>query len=242
MDKREEEEHLAPEEMDSHKKPSNETMDILSRVESGELEVNDAIKQLEGEEKPEEKIDILDQLEQGHIDVEEAIHRLEEGAQSSVGQEAVTDRSYEPADGKGDQRKWRDWWLVILASSLGVIALAGWLGTIGGWWWICAGPGLLAGFALMVLALASRNSPWLHLRVDTGQQSWPRHIALSFPLPIRLASWGLKTWGPRIPNLSDTAVDELILALEGNLSKDTPLYIDVQEDPSTGERVQIFLG
>jgi hypothetical protein len=242
MDKREEEDNLAPEEMDSPKKPSNDTMKILSRVESGELGVNDAIKQLKGEEKPEDKIDILDQLEQGHIDVEEAIHRLEEDAYTTGGQAAVTDGSFQPSESADDLGKWRDWWLVILASSLGIIALAGWLGTIGGWWWICAGPGLLVGFALMVLALASRDAPWLHLRVDTGQKTWPRHIALSFPLPVRLASWGLKKWGPRIPSLSDTAVDELILALEGNLSKDTPLYIDVQEDPSTGERVQIFLG
>jgi hypothetical protein len=242
MDKNAKEDNLTPEEMDSNKDPSNDTMEILSRVESGELDVNNAIKQLHGEEKPEKKMDVLEQLEQGHIDVEEAIHRLEGEDSVSIGKTTGSDSSVVPSEGTDSRRKWRDWWLVFLASSLGIIALAGWLGTIGGWWWVCAGPGLLAGFALMVLALASKDSPWLHLRVDTGQKTWPRHIALSFPLPIRLASWGLKTWGPRIPSLSDTAVDELILALEGNLSKDTPIYIDVQEDESTGERVQIFLG
>jgi hypothetical protein len=49
-------------------------------------------------------------------------------------------------------------------------------------------------------------------------------------------------WGPRIPNLDETVIDDLILALEGNISKDTPLHIEVQEDETTGERVEIFLG
>lgn len=242
MDEREDERSMDDEKSASQKNLSNDTMRILSRVESGELDVTDAIKQLSGKQEPEKKIDILDQLEQGRIDVEEAIHRLEGADPASIGEAASVEDTFTPSEGTGAPGKWRDWWLVILASALGVIALTGWLGTIGGWWWLCAGPGLVVGFALLVLALASRNAPWLHLRVDTGQKTWPRHIALSFPLPIRLASWGLKTWGSRIPNLSDTAVDELILALEGNLSKDTPIFIDVQEDESTGERVQIFLG
>jgi exonuclease VII small subunit len=242
MDNNKEDAYLEEGKVDPQEQHSDSTMEILNRVESGELDVEDAVKHLRGEEGPEKKVDILDQLEQGHIDVEEAIHRLEGALPSSVGGEATGESSFAPSDGTSAPRKWRDWWLVILASSLAVIALTGWLGTLGGWWWLCAGPGLILGFVLLVVALASKNAPWLHLRVDTGQQTWPRHIALSFPLPIRLASWGLKTWGSRIPNLSDTAVDELILALEGNLSSDSPIYIEVQEDETTGERVQIFLG
>jgi hypothetical protein len=242
MDKDKDDAYIEQGEIDPGEEPSNESMEILSRVESGELDVEEAIKHLSGEKAPEKKLDILDQLEQGHIDVDEAIHRLEDVQFSSIGDGQVVEDSIASADDVSAPRKWRDWWLVILASSLAVIALAGWLGTLSGWWWLCAGPGLIMGFVLLVIALASQNAPWLHLRVNTGQRTWPRHIALSFPLPVRLASWGLKTWGSRIPNLSDTAVDELILALEGNLSSDSPIYIEVQEDESTGESVQIFLG
>ncbi len=241
MNKKEEDAFMEHEEQESDKKVPNDRMEILNRVESGEIDVGKAIAHLRGEEGPENKMDILDQLEQGQIDVDEALHRLEAGT-DSAGAVSSIDSPYAPSDEASAPRKWRDWWLVILASALAVIAMGGWLGTIGGWWWLCAGPGLILGFVLLVIALASRNAPWLHVRVDTGQKTWPRHIALSFPLPIRLASWGLKVWGPRIPSLSETALDELILALEGNLSKDTPIYIDVQEDESTGERVQIFLG
>jgi hypothetical protein len=242
MDKKEEDPSMQQDEMDSEKKPSVNRIEILNKVESGEMEISEAIDRLKSNKEPEKKIDILDQLEQGHIDVEEALHRLEGTGTVPTGEAESAEASSASSGARIAPRKWHDWWLVILASALAVIAIGGWLGTVGGWWWLCATPGLIVGFVLLVLALASRNAPWIHLRVDTGQKTWPRHIALSLPLPIRLASWGLKTWGPRIPNLNETAVDELILALEGNLSKDTPIYIDVQEDESTGERVQIFLG
>jgi hypothetical protein len=242
MDNNKDDTNLEEGKAEAQERRSNNTMDILNRIESGELDVEDVVKHLRGEEGSEKKLDILDQLEQGQIDVEEAIHRLEETLPSPIDSETTGESSFAPSDRTSAPRKWRDWWLVILASSLAVIALTGWLGTLGGWWWLCAGPGLIVGFVLLVIAFASQNCPWLHLRVDTGQRTWPRHIALSFPLPIRLASWGLKTWGYRIPNLNDTAIDELILALEGNLSSDSPIYIEVQEDETTGERVQIFLG
>lgn len=212
-------------------------MDILSKIESGEIDVEHALSYLQGGKAPEKEMDVLEKLEQGQIDVQEALHRLEQG------KGADTFGSSVPAeDIPGPARKWRDWWLVFLASGLGILAFGGWLGTVGGWWWLCGGPTLILGVILFILALASRNAPWLHLRVDTGQQTWPRRIALSFPIPVKLASWGLRMWGPRIPKLDETAIDDLILAMEGNLSSDTPIYIEVQEDETTGERVQIFLG
>lgn len=242
MDDKEKELNNELENSEPQGEPSNERLEILNRIESGEIEVSEAIKRLQGEEEPEEAMDVLDKLEEGEIDVQEALLRLEEASNARDFDGTSVRTSFPSESTDHVPKKWRDWWLVILASSLGVIALSGWLGTIGGWWWICAGPGLLLGFVLLVVAFGSRDAPWLHLRVDTGQQSWPRHIALSFPIPIRLASWGLKTWGPKIPRLNDTAVDELILALEGNLSKDNPIYIEVEDDETTGERVQIFLG
>jgi hypothetical protein len=212
-------------------------LDLLRQIESGQINVDEALQRLQADHETEREMDVLEQLEEGQIDVEEALHRLEiSKAETSSAQPDPSVKT--PIS----DRKWRDWWLVILASGLAILALGGWLGTIGGWWWVFGGPLLLLGLILFVVALASRNAPWLHLRVDTGQQSWPRHIALSLPLPIKLASWGLRMWGPRIPNLDETAIDDLILALEGNISKDTPLHIEVQEDETTGERVEIFLG
>jgi hypothetical protein len=45
-------------------------------------------------------------------------------------------------------------------------------------------------------------------------------------------------WSPR---LKDTNVDELIVALNDSVTRDEPLFIDVQEG-ADGERVQVYIG
>lgn len=216
---------------------SESQLEILSQIESGQINVDDALQRLQATKGPENEMEVLEKLEQGQIDVQEALHLLENSVPT-----ASVDPAVPSEDVPGPAENWRDWWLVFFASALGILAIGGWLATLGGWWWLLGGPTLFLGFVLLVLSLASKNAPWLHLRVDTGQQTWPRRIALSFPIPIKLASWGLRVWGPRIPNLDETAIDDLILAMEGQLSSDTPIYIEVEEDETTGEKVQIFLG
>ena len=46
---------------------------------------------------------------------------------------------------------------------------------------------------------------------------------------------------PFIPQLEDTGVDDLIIALRDSASSGEPLFIDVQDDEE-GERVQIYFG
>jgi hypothetical protein len=242
MDKNENNAFLEPQEDEHLPDGISQRMDILKKIESGDIDVNEAIQRLQDEDKPTKGLDILNQLEQGQIDFQEALHRLEkekEAGEVGYGPRKVP---FSEAEGIKPPQRWRSWWLVLLASGLGVTGLGGWLGTVGGWWWLCGGPLLFMGIVLLVIAVASNNLPWLHIRVDTGQKTWPRQINLSFPVPLRFASWVIATWGPKIKQLDKTAIDELILALEGSLSKDTPIFIDVHEDASTGERVQIFLG
>jgi hypothetical protein len=112
---------------------------------------------------------------------------------------------------------------------------------VGGWWWLLAAPMLLAGGTILILLLASLGSPWVHVRVDTGQKSWPRRIAISLPLPLRISAWGLRTFGVYIPGLENTSLDELLVELEGSLSKGHPIQIEVEEGDS-GERIQVYLG
>ena len=75
----------------------------------------------------------------------------------------------------------------------------------------------------------------------TGEKEWPRNIALSFPLPIRLTAWFLRTFGPHIPQLKDTGVDELILALGDSASPGNPLLVNVNEGEG-GEQVEVYIG
>lgn len=218
----------------------DERMDILSMIESGEIDVEEGLKRLRDEKVDDSSGDPLSKLEAGEIDVSEAIRIIErEGARGS---ESSSEPDVERESMGPSPEKWRSWWLLIPATGFVVTAFGGWLGTIGGWWWLCAGPSLLVGILILLFGLVTQNAPWLHIRVDTGQETWPRRIAISFPVPIRLASWGIRTWGHYAGSIDATAVDELLLSLEGNLSSDNPIHIQVNEDDETGEKIQVYLG
>ncbi len=143
--------------------------------------------------------------------------------------------------------KWKQWWLIPLWIGLGITVLGGllmyWAYTAGGFsfWFACATLPFMAGVLVAALASASRTSRWIHVRVNTGQEEWPRKISLSFPLPIRLAAWFLRVFGQFIPKLKETGVDELILALEDSTSPENPLFVDVHEGDG-GEHVQVYIG
>jgi hypothetical protein len=66
-------------------------------------------------------------------------------------------------------------------------------------------------------------------------------MALSFPLPLTLAAWALRLAQPFVPQLRDTGVDDLIIALRHSTAEGQPLVVDVQDD-ETGERVEIYIG
>jgi hypothetical protein len=212
---------------------------ILQQIEAGEISVDDGLKMLENLQ-PTGSDDVLDQLESGKIDVEEAIQRIVP-TQGSKNQGDSVESSPEIIQSER-MPDWRSWWYLLLGFGLAGIAAGGWLGTVGGWWWVCAIPTLFLGALFFVLALASFRSPWLHVRIDTGQETWPKRISFGLPVPFRFISWVLRRWGSRMSGLDNTALDELLLSLEGNLSSANPLVIDVHEDGDRGERIRVFLG
>jgi len=184
---------------------------------------------MDEDKKPAE---IINQLEEGIIDVEEAVRRL-------TGEEEETARP--KAEQPKAPRRWRAWWLIPFSIGLGLTAAGAWVATLGGWWWLCAGSLLLMGIPLLTLAAATSRSPWVHVRVDTGQDSWPRRIAISLPLPIRFTAWILRAFGPRMKGLDQTAIDELLLALDEGVFSEGPIFVEVDES-TTGEKVQVYLG
>jgi len=178
---------------------------------------------------------VLADVEAGRIDVTEAIRRLEEEPedQEPTHPEFVESTSI-PA-------RWRHWWWIPFSVGIAIVAAGYGLSTIGGWWWVCAGPLLLVGGVLTVLMLASSNSPWVHVRVYTGQDEWPRKIAISLPLPIRPTAWFLRVFGPSIRGFDSTGLDEVLLAMGDKLDQKTPMTILVNEGED-GERVEVVMG
>jgi len=172
---------------------------------------------------------ILNDLEAGRIDVGRALEQLGESAEAAEVAPTV------PA-----ARGWRDWWLVPLAASLALTALGGWAASRQGWWWLLAFPALLVGIFGLVASVISRGSPWVHVRVRSRRPSGDR-FSISLPVPVRLVAWGLQIAGPWVPGLDRTSVDDLLMALDGNITEESPLYVLVDDDED-GERVEVYLG
>ncbi len=196
-----------------------------------------------------ERMRILEMIEAGRITAAEGLQLLAglaAGAPAGGEAQAAPAAAATATAAPPDFDRWRRWWLVPLWAGVGVLLL----GALLMFWAIStAGVGLLLacaavpfglGVLLMALAAASRSARWMHIRVDTGQNAWPRSIRLSFPLPIRLTAWALRTFGHRIPGLADHGVDELVMAVAESSTPEAPLYVDVHE--GDGEHVQVYIG
>ena len=158
--------------------------------------------------------------------------------------------SVEPAAGgpPADLAKWRSWWIYpftggALLTALGAILLN--TGNQAGWavfWLICPGILVFFGAVVMLLSFFSRTARWLHIRVDTGEQDWPRRVAISLPLPLRMGGRLLQLFGNRISALKGVPAGDVILALAEAATPENPLYIEVEQGGGRSERVKIFIG
>ncbi len=144
-------------------------------------------------------------------------------------------------------KKWRRWWVIPFYVGVGITVLGAalmyWVYSASGvgFWFACMWFPFLIGVAVMALAWSSRNAPWLHVRIHQAPGETPQRIAISFPLPVRLSAWGLRTFGHHIPNLDATGLDEVIKALGDSAKEGTPFFVDVNEGED-GEHVQVFIG
>ena len=192
-----------------------------------------------------ERMQILQMIEDAQITAAEGLRRLD--ALAGRPEPAAAPAEHLPPDPGLD--RWRRWWIVPLWIGAGILLFGALLmfaayqaGGFGFWFVLAALPFIL-GVAVMALAASSRSARWLHIRVHSADASraGPRHIALSFPLPIRLTAWALRLAGPHIPQLKDRGIDELILALAETTSAESPLYVDV-DDGAGGQHVQVYIG
>lgn len=138
----------------------------------------------------------------------------------------------------------RHWWQVpfwVGAALLlaGAFVLAGALST-GGWCliFICALPLLVVGLLAVIVAWFARNGPWVHIRVKHSRPGEP-NINLSVPLDLGVMA--VRVAEPFVPQMRNTGVDDVIVSLKNNVTKDQPVIIDVNDDEN-GEQVQVIVG
>jgi hypothetical protein len=196
-----------------------------------------------------ERLEILKMVEAGKIDAAQAamlLAALEEPApedyfEAPEGREPLPPNLAPP---EGLENRWARFWIYPLMAG-GAVLIAGTMvmalvyatgGTRG---WLCFGwlP-MLLGLLILFLALWSRRATWMHLRISENGR---RKVAFSLPLPLTLSAWAVRIARPFVPQLQETGVDDLILALRDSPSRDKPFFIDVQNDQD-GERVELYIG
>jgi MFS family permease len=191
----------------------------------------------------EERLEILKMLESGQIGAEEAATLLAALDESPALEPAeVAAPALVPEERQ--ENRWARFWIypmmaggVVLILGALVIGLVYATGAARGWS-VCGWLPVLLGLGIVVLAIWTRRATWLHLRISKeGKQK----IAFSFPLPLTLAAWAVRIAQPFVPQLQETGVDDLIIALRDSAGQGEPLFIDVQ-DEEDGERVQIYIG
>lgn len=142
--------------------------------------------------------------------------------------------------------KWKNWWVIPLWAGTGVFVLGAIWMAWGNYsqhlfWFYCGIFPLLLGLGVMLLALWSRRSRWLHVRVKSDKGDRHDRVAISMPLPTHLVGWIFKTFGGSIPGLREQpevirSMPEIMAALGQN---GDPLIVEVNE--KNGDEVRVYI-
>jgi hypothetical protein len=141
------------------------------------------------------------------------------------------------------QRLWQiPLWIgigVLILSALGMAAL-GEAGKLNFWFFFLILP-LLTGVGIIALSVGSRRARWIFVDVQQKPGEKPQRIFLGFPVPFKLVTWALRTFGGRINQTGKVSVDQIITMIETGFTGDEPLIVNVDEGED-GERVKVYIG
>jgi hypothetical protein len=198
-----------------------------------------------------ERLQILELIEKGKISASEGLRLLEAlgpGEQPEVERGEVLDPP--PGGPPSPQpafKKWDNFWQIPFWTGVGIMALSGWVVFSGigaasfGFGFFCASLWFLLGLGIMALGWQTRTARWLHLRVHQPPGEKPQRIAISFPLPMGLLTWILRTFKGRIPSPNGIDIEKMLWAVQTSTSPENPLTVQVDEG-ERGERVEIYIG
>ena len=207
-----------------------------------------------------EKLAILQMLQDGTVSVEEA-NKLLEAVQDpdpslSVAEEEVSslpDQAGAPGP-LPNMGRLRRLCYVPLAVFLVLAALSGW-GTVATFnrtegrvtlGFVLLVVVLVLSFVGIALALWATAVPWLHVRIHSAQSRGSRgtNLAISLPLPLSLAGWGLRAAHRFLDQDTAQHLDAaaaLVTAMRQSLGKPgaEPIMVDIDDED---ERVQVYIG
>jgi len=204
-----------------------------------------------------ERNQILKMIESGKISAEEGLRLMQTLEKTSddnikVFEPACNQDQAEKPDPEMTSRfaRIRRFWQLPLWLGIVVTALGGWLmawvmqNNGMNFWFYCSWLPFLLGVLLIATAWGSRTARWIHVRVKRkAGVDGPKNIAISMPIPLRLTTWAVRTFGHNLRERDKFAVDEVMRALEHSVNSDSPLYVEVDEpDDDDVEHVQVYIG
>jgi hypothetical protein len=224
----------------------SERLQIIEMVENGIISATEAaqlLRALDGETSQDDSVSTESSPTMN------GASEQDQRSPSSDGEEKVEKIEGEVVGAEFDRSiaRWKRYWIIPLWIGVIIAVLSGmwvfWSYANSGvnFWFICAWIPFLLGVLLIALAWRSQTAKWLHLRVQQEPGEWPRTIAFSFPLPLRFASWFVRTFRRYIPQLDHKGIDEAIIAIANYTNSDTPFYIEVDEGEGK-EKVEIYIG
>ena len=204
-----------------------------------------------------EKKQILKMVEDGKITAEEAMELIRAVEQDLAAEEADvyetepdTGSAYEPPEDMDETieriKRYGNiplWIGVILVVLGGLWMFAAMQASGFGFWFYCSWFPFLLGVLAVAAAAGSKRSRWIFVNVKQAPGQTPQRIVFGFPLPLRFAAWGMRTFGNWIPDMDVDAatVADLIDALADTPTDEPATIIDVHDDED-GEHVQVFIG
>jgi hypothetical protein len=185
-----------------------------------------------------ERMNIFNQVRAGELSLEEAdrlLQSLDEQTRSNPAAEAPAAESSAAEQPAADVITglgwWENAWLIPVWVGIGIIVFSALLINWGYtnerfFWFYCSWLPLALGILVLILGVWSQQARWVHLRIqDAGSPK----ISFSLPLPIRLASWALRVFGPRIPGLKEKHLDQLPEILDAIGDSRDPITVEVDD-------------
>lgn len=219
---------------------------LLDRIDRGEITAGEALRQLGADDSTGPAGATSAQDESSAVAGATSNDAPDAEAFASETVAGIRAPQAEPPPPLPEIKSWRRWYQIPLAAGIAAIVLGALLmysalqASGVGFWFVCASVPVTLGILLAVLAWLSRKSPWLHVRVSNMPGTWPRTLAISFPLPVRVTAWAMRAFAPQDMPLRGMSMDDLVEGLS-SASPDAPFYVDVAEGKN-GERVQVFIG
>ena len=201
-------------------------MDILKKVENGELSLEEASK-------------LLSELEQ--------VEELPRNEPEVVVVEKNINTENVPA-GENEKPGWAFvfWVAPLILGLILTVFSSTWLyqnylsSGLGFKFWLTWIP-FSIGVFLIYFGWLLQKARWIHINIKQPKGESPQRIFLAFPLPFQFIGFVMKIIkGKFSDKMSNIEIEELLKTVDDHIKKDEPLYVNVDDDDGT--KVEVYIG